>query len=112
MIKDPFAIKPPPLYQDQHRRIRRRTVSPMSCSAAPPRRLDALTEADPTATALGYKMDATKATKRTDKTALCSNCNLYTGQGGRSRRSMQHIWRQAGQRQRLVHGLGQESLRA
>ena len=43
---------------------------------------DALSEADPTATALGYKMDATKAEKRTDKTALCSNCNLYTGKAG------------------------------
>src|SRR3981081_1456695 len=43
---------------------------------------DALSEADPTATALGYKMDATKAANRTDKTAFCSNCSLFSGKAG------------------------------
>jgi hypothetical protein len=43
---------------------------------------DALSESDPTATALGYKMDATKAPNRQDKTALCGNCNLYSGKPG------------------------------
>ncbi len=43
---------------------------------------DVLSEADPTAVALGYKMDATKAPKRTDKTALCSNCSLFSGKAG------------------------------
>jgi hypothetical protein len=27
-------------------------------------------------------MDATKSTKRTDKTATCSNCNLFSGKAG------------------------------
>lgn len=43
---------------------------------------EVLSESDPTAVALGYKMDATKAPKRTDKTSLCSNCNLYSGKAG------------------------------
>ena len=43
---------------------------------------DALSESDPTAVALGYKADATKAPKRTDKTAFCNNCNLYSGKAG------------------------------
>jgi hypothetical protein len=41
-----------------------------------------LSESDPQATALGYKADATKAEKRTDAAALCSNCGLYTGKEG------------------------------
>ena len=36
-------------------------------------------ETDPTATALGYKVDATKATARKDAKAFCDNCNFYTG---------------------------------
>ena len=43
---------------------------------------EALSESDPTAAALGYKMDATKAPARKDKTSLCSNCSLYTGKPG------------------------------
>lgn len=43
---------------------------------------DTVAETDPQAAALGYKADATKAEKRTDKTALCSNCNFYTGKAG------------------------------
>jgi hypothetical protein len=43
---------------------------------------ETLSESDPTAAALGYKMDATKAPKRTDKTALCSNCSLFSGKAG------------------------------
>jgi High potential iron-sulfur protein len=43
---------------------------------------EALSEADPTAAALGYKMDATKATNRKDNTSLCSNCSLYSGKPG------------------------------
>jgi hypothetical protein len=41
-----------------------------------------VSEADPTAKALNYSADATKSTKRTDKTALCSNCSLYSGKAG------------------------------
>ena len=41
--------------------------------------VDAVSESDPTATALGYKMDATKASNRKDKTAVCGNCSLYSG---------------------------------
>ena len=44
--------------------------------------VDAVTESDPIAAALTYKIDATKASNRKDKTALCDNCNLYTGKPG------------------------------
>jgi hypothetical protein len=44
--------------------------------------VDTLSESDPTATALGYKMDATKAAARKDPTATCSNCALYSGKQG------------------------------
>jgi hypothetical protein len=40
---------------------------------------EVLSESDPTAAALGYKMDATKAPNRKDKTSVCGNCSLYTG---------------------------------
>jgi hypothetical protein len=40
---------------------------------------DMVSESDPTAVALKYKMDATKAADRKDPKALCSNCNFYTG---------------------------------
>ncbi len=43
---------------------------------------DMVAETDPMAAALGYKADATKADKRTDTTALCSNCTHYTGKPG------------------------------
>jgi hypothetical protein len=43
---------------------------------------EAVSESDPTATALGYKADATKASNRTDKTAVCGNCSLYSGKAG------------------------------
>ncbi len=43
---------------------------------------EVLSETDPTAAALGYKMDATKAPARKDNTAVCSNCSLYTGKPG------------------------------
>ena len=41
--------------------------------------VDMVSESDPVAVALKYKMDATKATDRKDAKALCSNCNFYTG---------------------------------
>jgi anaerobic selenocysteine-containing dehydrogenase len=41
--------------------------------------VDTLSESDPTAVALGYKADATKAPGRKDKTATCSTCSLYSG---------------------------------
>ena len=44
--------------------------------------VDMVSESDPTAAALKYNMDATKATDRMDTTALCSNCNFYTGKPG------------------------------
>jgi hypothetical protein len=43
---------------------------------------EVLSEADPTAAALGYKMDATKAPNRKDKTSVCGDCSLYTGKPG------------------------------
>lgn len=43
---------------------------------------DPISETDPQATALGYKADATKAEKRADASALCSNCNFYSGKAG------------------------------
>jgi hypothetical protein len=50
--------------------------------SGPAEAAEVLSESDPTATALGYKTDATKAPKRTDKTAMCGNCNLYSGKPG------------------------------
>lgn len=44
--------------------------------------VELVNESDPTAVALKYKMDATKAPERKDATALCSNCQLYTGKPG------------------------------
>jgi hypothetical protein len=44
--------------------------------------VDAVAESDPIATALTYKKDATKAANRKDLTAVCDNCNLYTGKPG------------------------------
>ncbi len=41
-----------------------------------------LSESDPTAVALGYKADATKAAGRKDNTATCSNCALFSGKPG------------------------------
>jgi High potential iron-sulfur protein len=41
-----------------------------------------LSESDPTAKALHYTTDATKAADRQDKTALCSNCMHYSGKPG------------------------------
>ncbi|MEO8345447.1 MAG: high-potential iron-sulfur protein [Betaproteobacteria bacterium] len=43
---------------------------------------NAVKETDPTATALGYVLDASKSTKRTDKTAMCGNCSLFSGKPG------------------------------
>jgi len=43
---------------------------------------DMVSEADPTAKALNYVADAAKSTKRTDKAATCSTCQLYTGKAG------------------------------
>jgi hypothetical protein len=43
---------------------------------------ETVSESDPTATALGYKMDATKATTRKDQGAVCGNCSLYSGKPG------------------------------
>jgi High potential iron-sulfur protein len=44
--------------------------------------VDTVKETDATAKALGYVVDATKSTKRTDKAAMCSTCGLYTGKPG------------------------------
>jgi hypothetical protein len=44
--------------------------------------VDTLSESDPTASALGYKADATKAGNRKDTTAVCGNCSLYSGKPG------------------------------
>ena len=43
---------------------------------------DVVKESDPTANALGYVVDATKSTKRTDKAAMCSTCSLFSGKPG------------------------------
>jgi len=44
--------------------------------------VEAVSESDPTAVALKYKMDANKAAERKDKAAHCANCALYTGKAG------------------------------
>ena len=50
--------------------------------------LPALSESDPTATALGYKEDATKvdAAKfpKHKPNEVCGNCNFFQGSGGRA----------------------------
>ncbi len=46
------------------------------------RAAEMVSESDPMAVALKYKMDATKAPERKDPTAFCSNCNFYTGKAG------------------------------
>jgi hypothetical protein len=46
--------------------------------------VDAVGESEPTAAALGYKIDATKAGNRKDNTAVCGNCSLYSGKPGAS----------------------------
>jgi hypothetical protein len=51
-------------------------------TSAPAFAVDAVSESDPTASALGYKTDATKAGNRKDSTAVCGNCNLYSGKVG------------------------------
>ena len=43
---------------------------------------DAISESDPIAAALNYKLDAKKAANRKDANAFCDNCNLYTGKPG------------------------------
>ena len=50
--------------------------------SGPAHAVEAVTEANPTAAALGYKEDATKAPKRTDAQATCATCSLYTGKAG------------------------------
>jgi hypothetical protein len=44
--------------------------------------VEAVTEANPQAQALGYKMDATKAANRKDPKAFCDTCNFYSGKPG------------------------------
>ncbi len=41
-----------------------------------------VSESDPKAVALKYRMDATKSPDRKDPAAVCENCNLYTGKPG------------------------------
>jgi hypothetical protein len=43
---------------------------------------DLISESDPLAAGMKYKADATKAPERKDATAVCSNCNFYTGKAG------------------------------
>jgi len=43
---------------------------------------DTVAETNPTASALGYVMDAAKSAKRTDKAATCATCSLFTGKAG------------------------------
>ena len=44
--------------------------------------VEVVTESNPQAQALGYKVDATKAANRKDTKAFCNNCNLYSGKPG------------------------------
>ena len=46
--------------------------------------VDAVSESDPMAVSLGYKMDATKAAARKDTAATCAACALYSGKPGAS----------------------------
>ena len=44
--------------------------------------VDKLSESDPTAKALKYATDATKAADRKDNSATCANCMQYSGKTG------------------------------
>lgn len=44
--------------------------------------VEKVSESNPTAQALGYKENATKAPNRKDPKADCSTCNLYSGKPG------------------------------
>ena len=44
--------------------------------------VEAVSESDPIAIALTYKIDATKASNRKEKPAVCDNCTLYSGKPG------------------------------
>jgi hypothetical protein len=57
-------------------------AAPFALATGPARAVDTVTESDPTATALGYKVDAAKAAGRTDKSATCATCNFYSGKAG------------------------------
>lgn len=46
------------------------------------RAADPISETDALAVSMKYKADATKAPERTDATATCANCALYTGKEG------------------------------
>lgn len=50
--------------------------------SGPAHAVDKVAESDPQASALGYKMDATKAPARKDAKADCGNCNFYSGKAG------------------------------
>ena len=44
--------------------------------------IESVSESDPKAVALKYTRDATRSIDRRDPTAVCENCNLYTGKPG------------------------------
>jgi hypothetical protein len=87
MIIDEESIMTQPTSPVGRRRFIRLAVSglaaaPFALAAGPARAVDAVPESDPTAAALGYKTDATKASARTDKAATCASCNFYSGKAG------------------------------
>ena len=76
-----------PMHPGGRRRFIRLALSgfaaaPFALAAGPARAVEAVPESDPTAAALGYKVDATKAAGRTDKAATCASCNFYSGKAG------------------------------
>jgi len=44
--------------------------------------VELMSESDPKAVAVKYKMDATKSPDRKDPAAVCDNCNLFTAKPG------------------------------
>jgi hypothetical protein len=66
------------------RRFIKLTVGGLAAAPFAAAAVEAVNETSPQAVALGYKMDATKATKRTDPKAFCNNCNFYSGKAGAS----------------------------
>ena len=70
---------------------------------------------DPTAKALGYTKMPRRSTARKFPTYAasqkCSTCLQFQGKAGDAYRALQYLRGQAGQRQRLVPGLGEEDLR-
>ncbi|HTS55303.1 MAG TPA: high-potential iron-sulfur protein [Burkholderiales bacterium] len=64
------------------RRFIKLTVGGLAAAPFAAAAVEAVSETNPQAAALGYKMDATKAANRKDPKAFCNTCNFYSGKPG------------------------------